>query len=97
MLMGFSLWWKALTTFKVGAAVAVLGSGEIYVELEEVKAEGMGQSETRNEGERSRPTGSLPADNGEQWMDTKRKNWPFSGPTGRDHVRGKSQYIYSKH
>jgi hypothetical protein len=34
------------------AEVAMLGSGGIYVRLEEVKAEGEGQSEMRNEREK---------------------------------------------
>jgi hypothetical protein len=48
-----------LSTFN--AEVAVLGSGGIYIKLEEEKSEGVGQSETRNEEERSRPIGSLQA------------------------------------
>jgi hypothetical protein len=44
--------------------VVMWGSGGICIELEEGKAEGVGQSETRNEGDRSEPIGSLQAAGG---------------------------------
>jgi hypothetical protein len=43
------------------AEVAMLGSGGIYIGLEEGKAEGVGQSEMRNEGVWSEPIGSYQA------------------------------------
>jgi hypothetical protein len=36
----------------VGAEMAMLGGGQIYIGLEEGKAEGVGQSQTRNEGQK---------------------------------------------
>lgn len=54
------------------ALVAMLGSGEIYTGLEKKKAEGVGQSQTRNEVVRSQTIGSLQTDDreGGYWVES---------------------------
>lgn len=54
------------------ALVVMLGSGEIYTGLEKKKAEGVGQSQTRNEVVRSQTIGSLQTDDreGGYWVES---------------------------